>query len=1259
MQRPNDRWWWSSMTAPMPSAESTILSFSEINGVDPISLLNTLTADDSGRADLVEKSDHLFPIVTHGSKIQHVVRSVSDHSSPLSAAVSTTQLSSLSNMLDVNSKPICIGDGLDAASEGVLASLVVSSALGFVCWLVFVIVRPRFRQIYSPREWFVQQHLRPKPLSSSPFAFLFPQVPLVPSVPHDVPITGPLAVDGAKLFPSDEQLNQRTLWIAYTVVLGWSILGIASALPLYLVSLPCIAQTGSQATFGGVYSTLQDLSLIRLLRTFDQAGVSTSNLNHIRAISDPHHARVRVIVLTVLTLMLGLLPALWKILRELNNMVAYRRSFVDVRCVGQELGWLSANRAPGFVGWGEKQMKDYILKIGLGYSMEVRDRRNNTQTRNGRVQNRKSEEQPLNYQEEASLSVNIQSLFSIGDTQALALLIEERDEILENLEIAEARYISSFRMTTPDPSIADFEPPLPPPKDPSRPYISRPLPLVPGSRRGGRRTVNPAFAASSLAPTSFVAPSQYYKLRNVKGVSGGRFADSGLSQHASTNSSVIGSNFMEVNRNSVADGRLPVGSHVIVEKSGQLGPRSPVDSGMFSIPDPRRFGPNYGINLYNLDEADEQDMGNESEPNGLDEEWVDLIKETPSDLDSAHNGTPNAGPSSFRRRPKQEPVTASRRETFPLRKDHYHNPDFLPPPHLRLQPSQPFVRPLDGLNFDDLGHVYEDITQWRSRLKAINAEIADAQRESYNDIADGARIKGWLMVGRGLRFIPGIQLIEGRAKEDIRWDVLQTERSWMDSAVLWAVVGVVLVMLAAGLTAASGLALSTAPDVAHYLPFLGSLLQSDRLATGIASVFAPAIAAILFIIITLIIVNWVVTVHGSISISANQLLIFKTTFYILTIASLWLITVGALLHSMHAFSVQSGISKSIADGSIYMGVLALSIVVALTIISPGLLLLQPVRLWRVLQAERQALTPRQRFRAVYPRTYNPSFATGACVLGIVFASACVLVFPLVGPAVTILLFLTLIAHRYLVGYVYARTHSQTGGLLQIWLLKRFGTLLSLQPIILGLIFLSRRFWIEGGILVGTGIGVIFFVEAYATWKTRLPGRDSLSPITRESLRTFEITAKTSRRTIDEEGISHISSARSAQRRNSMASVLDMMSVTLGVMPSTHQGPVPLQTETLDDLTATERAARTHPDAPPHLPPLSFTDHAEDVADILYAPELIAPQPIIWLPNDSAGVARSEAVDLQKYHNLRTVLDVRATEDVLPRHSPSTRHRPSR
>ena len=87
-----------------------------------------------------------------------------------------------------------------------------------------------------------------------------------------------------------------------------------------------------------------------------------------------------------------------------------------------------------------------------------------------------------------------------------------------------------------------------------------------------------------------------------------------------------------------------------------------------------------------------------------------------------------------------------------------------------------------------------------------------------------------------------------------------------------------------------------------------------------------------------------------------------------------------------------------------------------------------------------------------------------------------------------------------------------------------------------------------------------------------------------------------------------------------------------------------------------RAARTHPDAPPHLPPLAFTDHAEDMSGILYAPELITPPPTIWLPNDSAGVARAEVYDLEKFHGLPATLDVRSQEDVAPRVSESSRYR---
>lgn len=62
-----------------------------------------------------------------------------------------------------------------------------------------------------------------------------------------------------------------------------------------------------------------------------------------------------------------------------------------------------------------------------------------------------------------------------SDTQQLATLIDQRDIDLENLEIAETRYITSFRMLTPDPSIADF---LQEEPNPNMPQISRPRPLT-------------------------------------------------------------------------------------------------------------------------------------------------------------------------------------------------------------------------------------------------------------------------------------------------------------------------------------------------------------------------------------------------------------------------------------------------------------------------------------------------------------------------------------------------------------------------------------------------------------------------------------------------------------------------------------------------------------------------------------------------------------------------------------------------------------
>ncbi|KAI8990545.1 hypothetical protein BD414DRAFT_413825 [Trametes punicea] len=1196
-------------------------------------------------------------------------------------------------------QPVCVGDGADAYSWGLLTALVVPSAIGLLIWLCFAVVRPRYRQVYGLREWFVQQSLRPKPLGHSFSAFLFPHVPLVPSIPWDVSDVGRSPAKDAVLFPSDEQLSQRVLWVCTIVAGGWTVLALAGFLPLYMVSTPCLADSAPRPHYTGVYSALQDLSLLRLLRLLDAGQVTTVDLDNRlslspRAVVNRTDARVRTIIATVLAIALGLLPALWLILREFNRLVAYRERWIEVRCQGLEMGWLSARRAPGFVGWGEKRLKDYLVKIGLSSSLDLNDR--NARSR------RRRRAQELNNEERGSYEIDIQSLFSVGDTGHLALLIDERDEVLENLEVAETRYINSFRLTTPDPSISDWEPPVPPPVEeagaPSRPPISRPLPLSSSaSRRRRRRGRNPAYASSSLPPTSYVMPSQFYKITDLGGITGGEFADpekdlpsssSRRSRQTSFTESVsrriVGSRFQEVNRNSVAVGRLPLGSQLKMDNSGELSPMTshndspliqaaPYSSDQHTSWDTAAFRDGavpqqqWFQHQYEYPEA----IPEAEEP---DEDWHDVAQEDPEAFQNAEEY-----PTEARRRPRPPRTRTGagtpveeHRETFPMRhRGGPTAPEEVPPPHLRLQPRQPFVRPLSGLDHDQLGQIYADITHWRWKLKVINTEIAEVQRECYNDIADGARIKGWLLVGRGLRHLPGIQLIEGRAKEDIRWDELQHEGDWTRDMMWWLAVIMTGIILGIGLTAVSGLAVATAPDVAHYFPFFIPLVSGNKLAGGVGSTFAASVGATLFILLALVVVHQLTPLMRTVSLSASRLIMFKIMFYLLLIVGgAWMFTTGAILFSIQAFSTDIGESQTVANGAIYMGAFALTLVLDVAIISPGLLLLQPIRLWRIVRAEKAAVTPRQRFRAVYPQSYDPYYAASCSVFAIILASAFVLIYPLLAPVVLLLLFLTLIAHRFLVGYVYGRTLSQTGGLLYIWLLRRLGTVFAFQPLLLGLIFLSRRLWAEGGVLCGVAFLVVVVVEGFCSWRTRLAGRYSLSPITLDSLATFERTAVPGKhRSVDEESTSLVSSARNTRARGSFASVLEMMSLTLAVTPSASEarGPVPLgtstlvprwspKTENLDDLTATERAARTNPDAPPHLPPLPFADHAEEMAGVLYAPELLAPPPTIWLPNDVGGIGRSEAYDLQRYHNLPVTLDVRAKEDV---HSPRSLSSPPR
>jgi hypothetical protein len=405
-----------------------------------------------------------------------------------------------------------------------------------------------------------------------------------------------------------------------------------------------------------------------------------------------------------------------------------------------------------------------------------------------------------------------------SDTHKLSVLIEERDEILDHLEVAETKYIQSFRSVTPDPSVADFfaeEPKL------SRLSISRPRPLA-GVRQQVGRTRNPAFGSSSYAPTSYMLPSSYYKLRRIEGVTSPPASTIGEipsgtepSLSESIRQRVVGSRFREVhNRPSAVWGRLPLGTPVRPDEKGVL---HPIDTPSEPIPDPTRFGPNHAVQ-----EDDHQE----------DSEWIDLMHERDVNAENSWYASAQSGPSerpestavqtpgygqqtprdahilvaephnaaaeADQRRPLIWNYPASHRSTFPMRPARYSElePSQVPAPHVRLQSHGPFFRPVSGLAHEELGTIYTDISHWRSKLKVINEKVAEEQTNGYGDIVDGKGVKGWIVIGRNIHFLPGVEVIEGRAKEDIRWHVLQHDSG--NVAAITAICVIVVILLAIG-----------------------------------------------------------------------------------------------------------------------------------------------------------------------------------------------------------------------------------------------------------------------------------------------------------------------------------------------------------------------------------------------------------------------------------------------------------------------------
>ena len=180
---------------------------------------------------------------------------------------------------------------------------------------------------------------------------------------------------------------------------------------------------------------------------------------------------------------------------------------------------------------------------------------------------------------------------------------------------------------------------------------------------------------------------------------------------------------------------------------------------------------------------------------------------------------------------------------------------------------------------------------------------------------------------------------------------------------------------------------------------------------------------------------------------------------------------------------------------------------------------------------------------------------GASILGVFFAATLSMLFPLLGPPLVILLFLTLVVHRYLVGYVYGRTYRvQSGALMHLWLIRRFATMVALQPLLLGLILLVHRLWALASVLLAVAALCVIAVEFHAETQTWEPDVDSLSPAAWESLDKFVSQVMTG----EVDLMPHPAQFAVDQgTRASMASMLEMISASLAVAPSAPLQPRPV------------------------------------------------------------------------------------------------------
>ncbi|WVQ83967.1 hypothetical protein IAT38_006112 [Cryptococcus sp. DSM 104549] len=185
----------------------------------------------------------------------------------------------------------------------------------------------------------------------------------------------------------------------------------------------------------------------------------------------------------------------------------------------------------------------------------------------------------------------------------------------------------------------------------------------------------------------------------------------------------------------------------------------------------------------------------------------------------------------------------------------------------------------------------------------------------------------------------------------------------------------------------------------------------------------------------------------------------------------------ALEYAVQGFAIKVQTARVVADGAIISSWIVFVLLLNLALVSPVLYLLQVKRLLAYMFKWGKAMTPRQRFKLRLPPSYTPSYGVAASLVAVFYACPLLFIYPLLAIPIIVLLYLSLVAHRYMSEHVFVeRSGGYIGILTAIWTVRRFGWILPVQPVLYGLLLLSRDEWVPGGVSLGVAAAILMLSE---------------------------------------------------------------------------------------------------------------------------------------------------------------------------------------